>query len=130
MRPSVRALAETLFDLSEGHDPDRERRLVWLLGEVDDMLRHAGPRARTLFLGSLAAIEGLAPLLARRPPPFHHLPRPARLESLEALERSGPPALTLFAVKALLSIVWFEHPRTAAESGFDGRCQDGSERLP
>ena len=128
MRPIVRALAEALFDLPEG--AEWEHRIVWLLGEVDDLLRHGGPRARAIFLGSLTVVEGIAPLLAGHRPPFHRLPRSARLEALEALERNGPAALTLFAAKALLAIVWFEHPSTAAESGFDGRCQDGSERLP
>ncbi len=127
-RPVVRAVTSALFDLAAGADV--EARLVWLLRELDDFLRHAGPRARAIFLASLWAIEWTAPLLAGRRPPFSRLDRAGRLAALHAMERHAPTSLALFGAKATLSILWFEHPRTARESGFDGRCQDGSERLP
>ena len=127
-RPAVRAVAATLFDLPAS--PEVERRLVWLLRELDDFLRHAGPRARAVFLASLWAIEWTSPLLAGHRPPFSRLERDGRLAALHAMERRTPTALALFGAKATLSILWFEHPRTARESGFDGCCQDGSERRP
>jgi hypothetical protein len=41
---------------------------------------------------------------------------------LERLER-GPLSMTVLGVKAMLSLVWYEHPRSARDIGFDGDCR-------
>jgi hypothetical protein len=43
------------------------------------------------------------------------------VRAIEALERT-PAALALLAVKAVVSIVWWEHPDNAREIGWDRAC--------
>ncbi|MCA9515530.1 MAG: hypothetical protein KC635_11345, partial [Myxococcales bacterium] len=62
----------------------------------------------------------VAPWLAGRLGPLERLPVSERVAALERLERS-PLGLSVFALKATLAILYFEHPDAAAEIGFDGR---------
>ena len=48
-----------------------------------------------------------------------------RVHALRRLENE-PAAAPLFAVKALLSLIYYEHPDAAREVGFDGECMGQS----
>ncbi len=61
----------------------------------------------------------VAPLFAWRPPVLRWWSFETRRRALERMERSllAPPILP---VKAILGILWYEHPDVAASVGFDG----------
>jgi hypothetical protein len=119
MRLATHAVAEALFT-TEGGPPPKDR-LDWLVDDLDHFLAHAGPRSRLIYRLCLLAVSALAPLLVWRLPPFRGLSTAKRMEALERLERS-PFALTVFGCKMLLCILYYEHPDSAREIGYDGRC--------
>lgn len=125
MARTTRAVAECLFTTTEG-PPDSER-LDWLVDEVDDYLKGAGPRARMIFRASTLAIDSVGRLYARRPLPFWRLSYDKRLLALEKLEAS-PLGLAVFGVKAPLCFIYYEHPRSAAEIGHDDACLVEADR--
>lgn len=116
------SVAEVIFSSDDGPPPpDRVR---WLCAQLDDFMARAGSRSRLVFRSALFVIGWLAPLLALRPLPFRMLSERRRILALERLERS-PLAPAMFAVKALLCILYYEHPDAAREIGFDGQCLGG-----
>ena len=110
-------IAEALFTTTAGPPP--AARLHWLCLEMRDFLSRAGGRARLLFRLALFLATWIAPLWILRLPPLGLLNREQRIDALNRLEAStlGPP---LFALKAIVSLVYYEHPEAAAELGFDG----------
>jgi len=113
------AIAEALFCREQGPPP--ATRLVWLADEMADFLMRSGLRTRLVLRGSVAAIARAAPPLVGSVRPFRALPLESRIKALERLEKS-PLGLACFAVKALSCIIWYEHPDSAEEIGFDGAC--------
>ncbi len=73
-----------------------------------------------VFGFGLWAVTWLAPLWSFRIPSLGRHEVSARREIVEKWERS-PFGMTIFAVKAILSILYFEHAGSAEELGFDGR---------
>lgn len=73
-----------------------------------------------VFAFALFCLTWLAPLWSFSLPTLGSLSLEKRAHALERWERS-PFGMTLFAVKAILCILWFEHPDAAAHMGFDGR---------
>ncbi|MEZ4409470.1 MAG: hypothetical protein R3A52_23815 [Polyangiales bacterium] len=63
----------------------------------------------------------LSPWMVGRPGGFTTMPVALRREAVERLERS-PLGLAVFGAKAMLCIVWYEHPENAAFIGADGLC--------
>jgi len=116
---SARALAEAIFSTESGPPP--AARLDWLMDELDDFLGRVGARGRVLLLLSFFDVSWLAPLVAFRFRPLRSLPLAARVDALERLERSRI-AMPLLATKAILSVLYYEHPDAAREIGFDGAC--------
>lgn len=116
---TARAVAESLFTTREGPPPPE--RLDWLVDDLDHFIAYAGPRARFMLWLCLTAISVLAPLLVLRGVPFRALSLETRAEALEKMERS-PLGLAVFGAKAILCIVYYEHPDAAASIGFDGAC--------
>ncbi len=116
---SARAVAEAVFSTESGPPPGD--RLDWLALELEDFLARAGSRTRWMLRLALVAVSLLAPLLAGRLPPLRRLPLPERIRALCLLENSrlGAPVL---AVKALLCVLYYEHPDAAREIGFDAEC--------
>jgi len=112
-------IASALFTTTDGPPPTT--RLHRLAAEFDDFLVSAGTRARILLRVSAALATWLGPLLVRRLPPLSRLKKAERINALDALESSaiGTP---LFALKAILSLLYYEHPDAADEVGFDGRA--------
>ncbi len=117
----MRALAKGLFDTGAGIP---EQRLDWMLQDADAFLSAAGPKTGALFVGVMAALESMPVLLGEGPRRFSRLSPPARARYLERLERSRLSALIALP-KAVLGLVYYEHPDAAAETGYDGDCMLG-----
>jgi len=101
----IQAIAEAVF-ASEA--AAAEERVRWLCSEVDDVLSHMGVSSRALVRASVLGSGRGADL---RPPAtaLERLSVQARIEALAAMEKSFAAA-PLLAVKALLCIVYYEHP--------------------
>ena len=113
------AIAEALF--STAARPAPEDRLGWLADDLDAFFAHAGSRSRGVFVACAGVIEWCAAPLAGVWGRFSSLPLARRAEVLHRLEAS-PAALTFFAAKTVLCIVWYEHPASWADTGFDNQC--------
>jgi hypothetical protein len=118
----IRALAEAVFS-NEGVIPSTHR-LNWLMDEINDFLTKAGALSRTSYLAALYALTSSAPLFVASVKPFHKLSLAKRVTALQRVENS-PISGTLFASKALLCLLYYEHPEVGPEVGFDGHCLKG-----
>jgi hypothetical protein len=116
---TTRAIAEAVFSTEKGPPPGE--RLDWVIAELDDLLARAGGKSRFVFRLSLIAVSILAPLLLFTFVPLRSMPLERRTHALEKLERNRL-GLSLLAVKALLCVVYYEHPDAAREIGFEGHC--------
>jgi hypothetical protein len=118
----ARLVAEAVFQRTDGPPPPD--RLDWLMLELEDFLARSGAQTRVVFGLSVFVVTVLAPLSIGRLRSLGSLPLRERVRALGRLEdRLGPPVL---AVKALLCILYYEHPDAAREVGFDGSCLLGS----
>lgn len=128
-RLEVRAFAEAFFS-RDGTAPPAAR-LDWFVADLADLLGHAGGRARFVIRACLSTITWLVPpLLMGRLARFGSLSVPERIEALERTERS-PAALALFALRAITSLVYYEHPDASREIGWDQGCMGRTPvRLP
>ncbi len=118
MKRTARAVAKTLFTTREGPPP--AARLDWLVAEMDDFIAQAGGQARLVHRLCLFVIAIVAPLLSVRFPPFDRLDPEDRHRCLERFEQNRLFGLAFFGVKALLCILYYEHPAVARAVGFDG----------
>ena len=109
----ARAIAEAVF-ARDGRAPPEER-IAWLVGELEDFLARAGARSRFMLTFSFWLVAVAAPLALRRWPRLEALPVADRVDALSALERVLPEPL--LAVKALLCLIYYEHPDAASEVG-------------
>ncbi|MBI2374243.1 MAG: hypothetical protein HYV07_09600 [Deltaproteobacteria bacterium] len=116
LAPAAIALASALFDPGSGIPAGR---LDWTLEEVDQLSIASGLKTRTLFFVTLFLVENLT-FLFGHPAKLSDLEPAARLEYLRRLDASSLAAL-LALPKALLALVYFEHPDALAETGYDGR---------
>lgn len=116
---AARHLAEGLFATDAGPPP--KERLDWLERDLGDFFGHVTLRARLLFLACVTAVSILAPLLILRRPGLGHLALDERVRAIHAFERT-PLSMALLGAKAMLCIVYFEHPDAAAEIGWDQAC--------
>lgn len=124
----ARAVAEALFSTEAGPPP--AERLDWLERELEDFLARAGARSRFIVSLALFAVVVLAPLVSLRLRRFVRLSVNERARALARLEDTfGGPVL---AVKAILCVIYYEHPDAARFVGFDGEClgQSDPPRLP
>jgi hypothetical protein len=115
----LRSIAEATFFGAAGPPP--AERLAWLIEEADDFLERAGTRTRLLIRLSLWLVSWLSPWAIFRLGPLRRLELDERVAALARLERSALSA-PLLAVKALLSLLYYEHPDASREVGFDGQC--------
>ncbi len=118
-RRALRAIAEAVFSGPAGAPPPA--RLDWLLDDLDDLFTRSGARARGVSRLMIFAVSVLAPLMVWRPWPFHRLALATRIRALGRLEDSVLSA-PILALKAMLCIVWYEHPDSAAAVGFHQTC--------
>lgn len=116
---SAMAVAECLFASSGGPPP--KTRLNWLGRELDDFLERIGADARSSYLLGLFALSVLGPLLSFSLTPLRSMDVERRARALSRVESSFASGL-LLAVKAMLCIIYYEHPDAAESIGFDGRC--------
>jgi hypothetical protein len=119
IRRDVRAIAEALFTTEQGPPPTE--RLDWLLEELEDFLDRVGSGTRLGLYGAAAALAALTPLAALHPEPIAAMPLSLRIEALNKIE-GGPASGLVLALKAILCILYYEHPEAAREVGFDGAC--------
>jgi hypothetical protein len=112
----ARVFAEALFASERGAPPSA--RLDWLVDELRDFVEHGGPRTELILRGGLALSTWTAPLLVGRAPPLSRLDVETRCRALDRLEHS-PIGLPLLAVKAMLCILWYEHPDSMREIGIE-----------
>lgn len=115
----ARAVAEALFSSESGSPP--VERMEWLQREVADFLGRTGLFSRLILRLCLFVVVVLAPLMIGR---FRQLPSLEMKERCRALDRLDHSFLSpaLLACKAILCILYFEHPDAAREVGFDGGC--------
>ncbi len=124
MSRNARALAEALFTTHEG--PPQEERLSWLVEDLDDFIAQSGKRARFVLWLCLTATSWISPLFAFRVGPLRWLSLETRTRALERLERSVF-ALALFGAKAILCVLYYEHPDAARAIGYDAECLRSGE---
>lgn len=115
----LRTVAEAVFATASGPPP--AERLDWLALELEDFLARAGSQTRLTLRLALFALSILAPLMVLRFTSLSRLPVGERARAIGRLEHSslGSPVL---AVKALLCVLYYEHPDASEEIGFDGQC--------
>ena len=116
---AARHLAEALFATEDGPPP--AARLDWLERDLGDFFGHVSWRARLLFRACVFTVSVFAPLLVLRVPTLGRLAVEDRVRAVHALERT-PLSLPLLAAKAILCLVYFEHPDAAEEIGWDQEC--------
>ena len=119
LRRDARAVAEALFSTDQG--VPEAGRIDWLMDELDHFVAQAGLRARFILRGCLTAISQVSPRLVGRQPPFRDLPLPERVAALERLEHS-PLAMAFLGAKAMLCMIYYEHPQVQREHGADTEC--------
>jgi len=120
-RRAAIALAEALWS-RDGIEAPPADRVAWFADDLADFVGRIGGRAWLLFRACLATATWIAPVVIGRAPPLARLSIPDRIRAIAALEGT-PAGLALFAAKAIVSMVWFEHPANAREIGWDQRCK-------
>lgn len=118
-RRDVRAFSEAFFS-ADGGAPDADR-MEWFLDDLGDFIGRMPPRTQGMFQLLVVVPTYVAPLMVRHVGRLADLPIPERIEALEKLERS-PLGMPLFAMKAMTSLVYYEHPDAAREINWDQRC--------
>jgi len=121
---AVRAVIEAIFAREgEGGDvtPPSAERVTWVTGEIEDFMARASGRSYAIVLLSLVVVSFVAPLFVRRLGTLAALTPRERVEALDRFEKTGL-APAMLAVKALLSVHYYEHPDAAREVGYDGAC--------
>jgi hypothetical protein len=128
------AVAEAVFSKSSksstssaasaehGHEtlePPPAARIDWMVDDLDHFLLSVGGRSRFVFRAALTTLVTLGPVTIGSLRPFASLSLADRVRALERLDQplAGPAALCVFAVKTLMSFLWFEHPDTQVEAG-------------
>ena len=119
---AARAVAEALFVTEEG--PADPARITWVSAELVDFMARSTGRARLLLTLSLFALTWVAPLFVWGIGPLSSLDLETRAKALERVEHSllGPASL---AAKAMLCLLWFEHPDTQRETRTEVTCLHG-----
>ena len=115
----VAAIAEALF-ATEAGAPD-PKRVAWVCADFADFVSRAQGRGRLVMLLSIWFLTWIAPFFARRLGPLGELPIEKRAEALERVEGSGVGFIAL-APKAMLCMMWFEHPDTQRETKTESTC--------
>lgn len=108
------AMAEAIFSTRERPCPPE--RLDYLRRELPDLMNRAAARGRFMFRLGTFAVSVLAPLSIGRLPPLRRLPLDVRIRALRKME-AGPLVSALIAVRAVLCLIYYEHPDAAAEIG-------------
>jgi hypothetical protein len=119
----ARAFAEALFSDESGAPPGE--RIDWLLRELDDFVSHAGARTELILRGGLMTASWPRPPLIAKAPPLARLSVADRCRALEKLEHT-PAGLPLLALKAMLCIIYYEHPDVLRAAGITSGDQQAT----
>lgn len=111
----IRSLARALFDRGSGIPADR---LEWMIQDLGDFMAGAGPKTRTAFLLNILVLDLLAPVLRRKLGRLRSLPPEDTVALLEQLDESNL-AILLPLPKAMLALIYYEHPEAIRETGYD-----------
>jgi hypothetical protein len=118
----TRSFAEALF--SDQDKPASAQRIDWLVCEFEAFLSAsaaAGARAPLTLGLCLWVCEWIAPLFIRKLGPLTELALEDRVRALDRMERSALGPCTL-APKAMLCLLWFEHPEVQRETRTEPSC--------
>ena len=104
-------MAEALF--ADG-DEVNTARIDLVIRDLDDFLGRAGARPRLIFALCVTVLSWFAPLWIGRFTTLSDLSLSERSRALHKAEGGllGPPVL---AAKAILCVLWFEHPDVSRE---------------
>ena len=116
----ARAFIEALFT-EDDKTPPPSHRMDWLQGELDQLLCRASWRSGGVYKLLLLLVCFVAPLHLKMPLPLWRLDLPERVQALRRMER-GPLASVVLAAKAIICLIYYEHPEVAYESGYSGGC--------
>lgn len=119
----ARAFAEALFSDENGAPPSE--RIDWLLHELADFVSHAGARTQLILRGGLITASWLGPPMIGKAPPLANLSVADRCRALDKLEHT-PAGLPLLALKAMLCIIYYEHPDVLRAAGITSGDQQAT----
>lgn len=120
-----RAIAEALFASEDGPPP--ADRLDWVEHEISDFASRIGLWGRFVIVSCMWITCIWGPVSTGRLRSLEALTWIERKEVLERMEL-GFAALPFLAVRAMLCLVYYEHPDASREIGFDGLCMSGRPR--
>lgn len=114
---NLMALAEAVF--SDGAPPPPDR-MAWTRYEFADFMARGSPRGRLMIRAGGLVVAIVAPLMIGKLRPFRRLGLEDRVRALEKMEATQLASI-IIALRAVLCIVYFEHPDAAAEVGLTDR---------
>lgn len=107
---TLMSIADALFSTDAGAPP--AERIQWLRGELSDFMARGTLTGRALFTLAAFVISVVAPLRIGALPPFRRLSLTKRVHALQLFEASRLSGL-LIAVRALICLMYYEHPDAA-----------------
>lgn len=113
---TLMSVADALFSGDAGPPP--AERIAWLRAELSDFMSRSTFAGRALFTLAGFVIGWLLPLSIQSAPPFRRLSLSQRVAALTKME-SGRAAPLLIAVRALMCLMYYEHPDAGLELGVD-----------
>ena len=111
---TVRAVGEALF--SDGKVAPAAGPLDWACDEYGDLMSRATAKGRLIFLLATVVVSVFAPIGVRRLPGLHRLDLATRVRALSRFEE-GRLGFALVAIRALLCLVYYEHPEVGRSVG-------------
>lgn len=113
---TIESIAEALFSV-EGVPPPLGR-IRWLVQEYVDYMSRVSVLGRFLFVCALFFVSSIAPIMVFRFRPLRRLSLDRRILALTRYESSAI-GTTLIPIKAIICIIYYEHPDAAREVGID-----------
>jgi hypothetical protein len=113
-------LEAVAISLVNGDKAPEEARMRWFLTELDALLKAAGIKTQLAFSVALLTVLFSPPFLIGKLRLYTGLSRADQVHVLEKYEM-GPLSILFAAIKTLICMVYFEHPRTLVEAGLDPR---------
>jgi hypothetical protein len=111
---TMMAIAEAVFAGEQGAPP--RHRIDWLRREYIDLMSRASGRGRFYFWAGALVVSIVAPLLHGTLRPFRRLSLADRIAALTKFEANVLGSI-LIALRAILCLLWYEHPEVAREVG-------------
>jgi len=115
---TLMSVAEALFSTYDGAPPPE--RIAWLRGELSDFMSRSTRTGRALFTLAAIVISIVAPLRVGSLPPFRRMSLKQRVHALQKFETSKLAPL-LIAVRAIVCLIYYEHPDAVHALGFDAK---------